>query len=729
MLFGGRLIAAIKPWVFEHLLKAGANSAIYIDSDIMIFDSLKAMADAAERHGVVVVPHVLTPMPRDGRLPSETLVLGVGAYNGGCFAVGAVGVAFLEFMKERLCRECRTDVPGMRVNEQRWLDFVPALFDHHVLRDPGVDAAPWNIHERRLTLVEGQLYAGEEPLRAFHFSGFDPRMPTVLSARDFWERPRVQVRDEPLLSELCDRYAHALNGAGFGRQHCIPFAYDFLADGTPVYASLRRLYTDALLHAEATGGSGPPDPFEAVDADAFRSWAQAAYAKAGEEVPERLARKGMGPTTAEDWIGRMAEGEAGVRNPIGAVCIDPSRRGVVLVGPGALADAGHYRAIVELWLGDRSAVEIVDSTVLLIEALVDGFVLSYVSVDRRGSSSVALDFVIPTELQDVALSAGVEMSVQCFGGASGTIRAVLVERVGDVATTEYVVPSDWLPAMWVGDVGERTESQVVRSSGRAGFMVEGPLWRLDGGRYRAELGLHPLVNAHGGRPSGGTTVVALAEVVIHGYVMAFRAVTGDDLAAGRAALEFELAGRWADDRYTRVELRVRAQAELDAVLDSVRVQRIGDVNPVAVVGETDWLPALWIDDNAVRVGTEVHSFDGKVGVLAHGPGWRLNPGWYRFDVVIEGAEGEISDTDPTGVARVQVLCDGAEVGERLVTLRAADRERGVESTYSIEFEVLARAAPPPLLELTPVVDLRISTEGSERIFVRSAILSRKEESV
>jgi hypothetical protein len=147
------------------------------------------------------------------------------------------------------------------------------------------------------------------------------------------------------------------------------------------------------------------------------------------------------------------------------------------------------------------------------------------------------------------------------------------------------------------------------------------------------------------------------------------------------------------------------------------------------VGETDWLPALWIDDNAVRVGTEVHSFDGKVGVLAHGPGWRLNPGWYRFDVVIEGAEGEISDTDPTGVARVQVLCDGAEVGERLVTLRAADRERGVESTYSIEFEVLARAAPPPLLELTPVVDLRISTEGSERIFVRSAILSRKEESV
>ena len=35
MLFGNRLIAAIKPWVFEHFLSRSNDAVIYIDSDIV----------------------------------------------------------------------------------------------------------------------------------------------------------------------------------------------------------------------------------------------------------------------------------------------------------------------------------------------------------------------------------------------------------------------------------------------------------------------------------------------------------------------------------------------------------------------------------------------------------------------------------------------------------------------------------------------------------------------
>src|SRR5664280_2450470 len=53
MLFGNRLIAAIKPWAFEHFLRNGVESIIYIDSDFMIFESLQAVVDNATEHGVV----------------------------------------------------------------------------------------------------------------------------------------------------------------------------------------------------------------------------------------------------------------------------------------------------------------------------------------------------------------------------------------------------------------------------------------------------------------------------------------------------------------------------------------------------------------------------------------------------------------------------------------------------------------------------------------------------
>ena len=43
------------------------------------------LIDAAD-HAVVLVPHILELMPRDGRLPDEPGLLGAGMYNGGLVA-------------------------------------------------------------------------------------------------------------------------------------------------------------------------------------------------------------------------------------------------------------------------------------------------------------------------------------------------------------------------------------------------------------------------------------------------------------------------------------------------------------------------------------------------------------------------------------------------------------------------------------------------------------------
>src|SRR5208282_3516429 len=138
----------------------GASSVLYLDPDIQVFHPLDDVARLAEERGIVLTPHVLRPMPRDGRMTTETSILASGIYNLGFVAVGratraadetptpvtpgdrpfantpraapAAPVApapafrvgplqpFLSFWKERLVRECLNDPQGMRFVDQRW---------------------------------------------------------------------------------------------------------------------------------------------------------------------------------------------------------------------------------------------------------------------------------------------------------------------------------------------------------------------------------------------------------------------------------------------------------------------------------------------------------------------------------------------------------------------------------------------------------------------------------
>ena len=340
-----------------------------------------------------------------------------------------------------------------------------------------------------------------------------------------------------------------------------------------------------------------------------------------------------------------------------------------------------------------------------------------------------MEFVIPVRLQRISLSAGVQVRISNRAGVSGTVDAVAVERLGDVsAEADDTAPADWLPAMVVGDVGQRTEVQVVKRNGRRGTMVEGPGWRLTGGRYRADFDLRTNVD----QPGDGNTVVALVDVVVHGYVLAYRPVTRDDLRTGDIALEFDVDGRWADDRYTRVELRVRTEGEVDASLGSVPVRQLGPSASLGSAVDADWLPAMSVTENAVRSGVEVHSLDGASGALAHGPSWRLNPGRYRFDVAVTtsraGSNGRLDDAESDGAVGVQVLLDGAVAAEYRST-DAADRGSGDDAIYTLEFEVKARKVPPPLLELTPLIDLVLTTGGRRPVQFRSAVLSMVEAEV
>ena len=261
---------AVKPFLLGRLLEED-DHAVYFDPDIEVFTPLDHIAGLAREHGIVLTPHVTKPLPRDELLPSEEMLLRAGIYNLGFIAVGRSARPFLSWWSERLARHCLVDVPEGVFVDQRWIDFVPALFDHHVLRDPGCNVAYWNLSYRRVVRNDGGYEVDGHPLRFFHYSGFDARNERSLSSH-MGTLPRILLAELPEVQELCAAYARRLRAHGFGRGPAEPYRFDTLPAGIEVTPEARRDVREALLQGERAGDPEPPDAFDETSAEAFLGW-------------------------------------------------------------------------------------------------------------------------------------------------------------------------------------------------------------------------------------------------------------------------------------------------------------------------------------------------------------------------------------------------------------------------------------------------------------------------
>ncbi len=272
------LSTAVKPWVLGTLLGRGAQVAMYLDPDVVVYAPLDDVAGLAESRGVVLTPHVTSPIPRDGRSPSESDVLASGAFNLGFIAVSGSAAEFLAFWRARLRRECVVDPARMRFVDQRWVDFAPGAFGAAVLRDPTCNVAYWNLHGRDIAFDGTAPLVDGQPVRFFHFSGYDPSRPWLLS-RHQGQRARILLSEHPGLAQLCDSYGASLLDSGYAASADLEYGWSRLANGLAYDPVMRGLYREALLSAESAGspaagaaGVEPPNPYAAGGDEVFLSW-------------------------------------------------------------------------------------------------------------------------------------------------------------------------------------------------------------------------------------------------------------------------------------------------------------------------------------------------------------------------------------------------------------------------------------------------------------------------
>jgi glycosyltransferase involved in cell wall biosynthesis len=274
------LATAVKPWLLEQLLRDADQPVAYFDPDIRFYAPVERIDRLAREHELVLTPHITEPIPEDGKQPGELDLMASGVYNLGFVAMapGERTQELLEWWQRRLRYDCVIDHALGYFVDQRWFDLVPNTFAGTALmRDPGMNVAYWNLHGREISRDEhGGWLVNGEPLRFYHFSGFNPDEPHLLSKH----QTRTRLSEHPALAQLCGEFAELVRSHRRPGEGKVAYAWDELGDGRRWDRRLRRLYREG-----ERVGAFSESPFEEVGAKEFFDWLNEPALETASPVP------------------------------------------------------------------------------------------------------------------------------------------------------------------------------------------------------------------------------------------------------------------------------------------------------------------------------------------------------------------------------------------------------------------------------------------------------------
>ena len=157
---------------------------IYFDTDLWITDNIEPIEKNLDSYDIIITPHITQPIDLQEEW-NEKQFLNAGLYN-----TGFVGMKrsentfkFLNWWKNHLKEYGYYDFCNGMGIDQLCVNFVPIFYDKVLIEySPAYNLAYWNIHEREVTFENGKYVINRiENLMFFHFSGYTPDKPNLLS--------------------------------------------------------------------------------------------------------------------------------------------------------------------------------------------------------------------------------------------------------------------------------------------------------------------------------------------------------------------------------------------------------------------------------------------------------------------------------------------------------------------------------------------------------------------
>jgi|YNPMSStandDraft_2_1061718.scaffolds.fasta_scaffold20882_2 hypothetical protein len=212
------LNTSVKPFYIEFLfVKYNADKVVYIDPDIQVYDSISDVDQQLNVYDLILTPHFLTPLDDDGKCPSEINILRVGIFNLGfvAFKNTPMTLTFIQWWKDRLSKYCFVAPNEGMFVDQLWMNFAILYHERsYILRHLGYNVANWNLHERNISKKGNRFFINDTyPLVFFHFSGYTPLKPDVISKY----QNRFDFNNRKDIIELFDGYRERLFKNDFTR--------------------------------------------------------------------------------------------------------------------------------------------------------------------------------------------------------------------------------------------------------------------------------------------------------------------------------------------------------------------------------------------------------------------------------------------------------------------------------------------------------------------------------
>jgi hypothetical protein len=248
---------SVKPFISLQLLEE-FEKVIYLDPDICMYDSVEPIVRDLDTHPISLTPHYTTPQPAT-MVESDVGMMRFGSFNLGFYAVrrSDEGRQFCQWLWDRCSLLCYFETQFGLSTDQKWVSIAPCFFPNlHVSFNLGCNVAFWNAHERQITRGENGRYLvnGTFPLIYFHFSSFAEKDLPSLSTRPFADKPKRRAD----LLELSIAYKARLDHFRTV-VHAVPYAFDFMSDGSYISPTLRRAYAAVMDELPANH-----DPFDAA---------------------------------------------------------------------------------------------------------------------------------------------------------------------------------------------------------------------------------------------------------------------------------------------------------------------------------------------------------------------------------------------------------------------------------------------------------------------------------
>ncbi len=180
------LCCALKSILLKHVLfTEGYDKAVVLDPDTMCYAPFDEVWSTLDTTDIALTPHTNSPMPEDGEVPDDLEFVTAGFINGGFMAArkGQSTAVCIDWMIKKIS-EFGFFAPQYNFYaDQTWMSCLPWYFPESVsvIRHAGMNAAYWNLHERKLKREDGDHYCNDKRLIFFHYSGFDQKRSTQLT--------------------------------------------------------------------------------------------------------------------------------------------------------------------------------------------------------------------------------------------------------------------------------------------------------------------------------------------------------------------------------------------------------------------------------------------------------------------------------------------------------------------------------------------------------------------